>query len=48
MSKKRRVFDIDLPVDDTPAPAAPSRETKADARRGPMAAAVRETAESWK
>ncbi len=47
MSKKRRVFDIDLPVDDTPPPAAaPSREAKVDARRGPMAAAVRETAES--
>ncbi len=46
MSKKRRVFDIDLPVDDTPPADAPSREAKVDARRGPMAAAVRETAES--
>lgn len=42
MSKKRRIFDIDLPEDEPTAPAAPAPEP----RRGPMASAVRETAES--
>ena len=54
MSKKRRVFDIDLP-DDEPAPETksvfdtfpvgkvPNNETK---RRGPMATAINENAES--
>lgn len=42
MTKKRRIFDIDLPEDDVPAPvAAPS-----GLRRGPMATAIGENAES--
>jgi ParB family chromosome partitioning protein len=45
MSKKRRVFDIDLPdeieVTDAPKPEAP-------ARRGPMASAISENAEALK
>ena len=42
MSRKRRVFDIDLPDDpvDSPAPAAP--------RRGPMASAIAENADALK
>lgn len=44
MSKKRRVFDIDMPVEDTPQ-AAP--ETKAmPLRRGPMATAIGENSRS--
>ncbi|WP_146591126.1 ParB/RepB/Spo0J family partition protein [Puniceibacterium confluentis] len=43
MSKKRRIFDIDLP-DDEPEQAAAT--PSADARRGPMASAVRENAEA--
>ncbi|SFD17265.1 ParB/RepB/Spo0J family partition protein [Tropicimonas isoalkanivorans] len=48
MSKKRRVFDIDLPDDlSSDPPAAPGSATAASvARRGPMASAVRENAES--
>ena len=43
MSRKRRVFDIDLPNEiDTPAP-----ETKST-RRGPMASAINENAEALK
>ncbi len=43
MSKKRRMFDIDLPEDDL----EPQAVVEAgNARRGPMAAAVRENAES--
>ncbi|MEL6572504.1 MAG: ParB N-terminal domain-containing protein [Pseudomonadota bacterium] len=56
MSKKRRVFDIDLPEDEParetksavetfPAGKVSNNETK---RRGPMAAAITETAESVK
>lgn len=45
MSRKRRVFDIDLPSEiDTPEPAP---ETKS-ARRGPMASAINENAEALK
>lgn len=55
MSRKRRMFDIELPQDEevapAPAPAAePAVETfpagKAGQRRGPMATAIVETAES--
>jgi len=42
MSKKRRMFDIDIPEDDAPAPAL---ETKS---RSPMAAAISENAEALK
>lgn len=42
MTRKRRMFDIEMPAD--PAPAEPARP--GDARRGPMASAVRENAES--
>jgi ParB family chromosome partitioning protein len=41
MSKKRRMFDIDLPEDDVP-PPAPSEPQ----RRGPMATAITETGEA--
>lgn len=44
MTKKRRIFDIDLPEDDAPAPPMPS--AKSEPRRGPMAAAISETAQS--
>lgn len=46
MTRKRRIFDVGLPDDQstpTPVAAEPAEEP---ARRGPMAAAVRETAES--
>lgn len=44
MSKRRRMFDIDVPAD---AAERPVLETKAvSTRRGPMAAAVRENAEA--
>jgi ParB family transcriptional regulator, chromosome partitioning protein len=43
MSRKRRIFDIELPEDDTPAPAAPEPEAS-PSRRGPMATAIGETA----
>ena len=39
MTKKRRIFDVDLPEDDTPLPEAQSR-------RGPMATAISETADA--
>lgn len=42
MTRKRRMFDIEMPED--PAPGEPSRP--GDARRGPMASAVRENADS--
>lgn len=42
MTRKRRMFDIEMPED--PAPVEPSRP--GDARRGPMASAVRENADS--
>lgn len=44
MSRKRRVFDIEMPFDD----AQPSIEAQSDKdlRRGPMATAIAETAES--
>lgn len=44
MSKKRRVFDIDMPEDVTGPVVTPSPER--GTRRGPMAAAVQETAQS--
>lgn len=44
MTKKRRIFDIDLPEDDLPAPEVKSM---GDApRRGPMATAIGENADS--
>ena len=46
MSKKRRVFDIDLP-DEIEAEAAPAPEP-APTRRGPMASAISENAEALK
>lgn len=42
MTKKRRIFDIDLPDEDVPAPAAAS----GGLRRGPMATAIGENADS--
>ncbi len=49
MSKRRRIFDIELP-EEPEAEAAPQipedLETKSAVRRGPMASAVRETADS--
>ncbi|CAM3315246.1 ParB N-terminal domain-containing protein [Paracoccus nototheniae] len=45
MSRKRRMFDIDIPAEDGPDPAQPFPAGK-EARRGPMAAAISETAES--
>lgn len=45
MSRKRRMFDIDIPVEDVPeAPDFPAG--KVEPRRGPMAAAITETAAS--
>jgi len=41
MVKKRRTFDIDIPEEDTPSPVP-----EPERRRGPMASAIRETAES--
>lgn len=48
MSRKRRMFDIDLPTDDAPDFPAGKEEAPArgEQRRGPMAAAISETAES--
>ena len=43
MSKKRRVFDIDLPDEE---PTTPVTAQAPEPRRGPMASAVRETAQS--
>lgn len=45
MSKKRRVFDIDLPQDDTPE-SFPTGKVEEKERRGPMAAAITENADS--
>lgn len=42
MTKKRRIFDIDLPEEDVPAPASAS----GGLRRGPMATAIGENADS--
>lgn len=42
MTRKRRMFDIEMPEDPVPVDAAPP----GDGRRGPMASAVRENAES--
>lgn len=44
MTRKRRIFDIDMPEEDAPE-TFPAGKT-APARRGPMAAAITETAES--
>jgi ParB family transcriptional regulator, chromosome partitioning protein len=48
MSKKRRMFDIDLPVDDTTGPETfpAGKVDDRPARRGPMATAITETADS--
>ncbi len=43
MTKKRRIFDIDLPEDDI---AAPETKATGGLRRGPMATAIGENAES--
>ena len=48
MTKRRRMFDIDVPEEAAPTRAAPLETKSAPARRGPMAAAVRETAEAAK
>lgn len=45
MSRKRRMFDIDIPEDDN-ADFPAGKVDKADQRRGPMATAIVETAES--
>ena len=47
MSKKRRVFDIDLPDDDAPE-TFPAGKVEEKEKRGPMAAAITENAESLK
>jgi len=50
MSKKRRIFDIDMPEDEAgtfPAGKVPELETKS-LRRGPMATAIGENAEALK
>ncbi|MBU2957763.1 ParB N-terminal domain-containing protein [Paracoccus sp. 1_MG-2023] len=44
MSRKRRMFDIDIPVDDEE--TFPAGKEEKESRRGPMAAAIVETAES--
>ncbi|MCV2866389.1 ParB/RepB/Spo0J family partition protein [Albidovulum sediminicola] len=49
MSKKRRMFDIDIPVDvvsDTPETFPAGKVSEPATRRGPMAAAIAETVES--
>ena len=50
MSRKRRMFDIEIPDDDGEAvfPAGKAEETppRPEPRRGPMATAIAETAES--
>ena len=53
MSKKRRMFDIEMPEDDAPASAPPPEaetfpagKVEPERRRGPMAAAIRETGDS--
>ncbi|CUJ16834.1 ParB/RepB/Spo0J family partition protein [Cognatishimia activa] len=43
MSRKRRVFDISMPVDDAPVAATPAKEKPS---RGPMASAIAENAEA--
>ena len=45
MSRKRRMFDIDIPEDDAET-GFPAGKVQPDGRRGPMAAAISETAES--
>ena len=47
MSKKRRTFDIDLPEDDS-TETFPAEKVSDKERRGPMAAAITENAESLK
>ena len=46
MSKKRRVFDIDLPEDETPETFPAGKVLEDAPRRGPMAAAISENADS--
>ncbi|MFK7942059.1 MAG: ParB/RepB/Spo0J family partition protein [Paracoccaceae bacterium] len=49
MTKRRRMFEIDVPKESEASSASGELETKsAPARRGPMASAVRETAEAAK
>ncbi|GLQ35817.1 replication protein [Amylibacter marinus] len=49
MSKKRRMFDIDMPdMAATESPAAPETKSAMPARRGPMATAINETSASLK
>jgi len=45
MTKKRRIFDVDLPEDQAPVDEAPV-EAATPARRGPMATAISETADA--
>lgn len=45
MSRKRRIFDIDMPEMET-VPAAPVPEPSTERRRGPMAAAISENADA--
>ncbi|WP_163852172.1 ParB N-terminal domain-containing protein [Pseudooceanicola aestuarii] len=47
MSRKRRVFDIDLPEENTP-PAASAPPNEEPPRRGPMASAIAENAQAVK
>jgi len=49
MSRKRRIFDIDLPPEEdapAPEPEAPAKPERGIARRGPMASAISENAEA--
>lgn len=46
MSRKRRMFDIEMPEDDTGETFPAGKAEDRDARRGPMATAIAETVES--
>jgi ParB family transcriptional regulator, chromosome partitioning protein len=46
MTKKRRMFDIDLPDDSTPETFPAGKVSDPPGRRGPMAAAITETADA--
>ncbi|MFT3691477.1 ParB/RepB/Spo0J family partition protein [Paenirhodobacter sp.] len=46
MVKKRRIFDIDMPDPETPAETFPAGKEDGARRRGPMAVAIGETADS--
>lgn len=45
MTKKRRMFDIEMPDDDAPEIIPAGKVSDGEARRGPMASAIAETVE---